>query len=196
MRGGVDRQQSIFVAFDLEQRISQDHPLRPIKRWCDQILTTMGRDCNFELHDLVRKFFGWLVAEGGIEGLISDDRFSVDGSLSRSMAGHKSIKPMNHDENDGDDLNSRGRFKGKKRSNATHRSVVDPEAHLRHSMHLLTDAQSGLCVGLIEPVIGWCKHTGGLERTRFIGHGRIQNDGLLVASAWNLMRMVTLRGVM
>jgi len=33
---------------------------------------------------------------------------------------------------------------------------------------------------MIEPVIGWCKETGGLSRTRFVGHERIQNDGLLV----------------
>lgn len=257
----------------------------------------MNRD-RFELHDLVRKFFDRLVAEGIIEGLIGDDRFSVDGSLIRSMAGRKSVKHLKQGENDDDDLNSWGQSKGTKRSNATHRSVVDPEArlmskggeaHLRHSMHLLTDAHSGLCVMLrvdtadgraerrnallmldhvrgrhgvipkivaadagygageflcaiegrgitphaalakgkiagdsephrarkrmrrrnttkqykisqrlrrmIEPVIGWCKETGGLGRTRFVGHERIQNDGLLVASAWNLMRMVTLRGV-
>ena len=117
---------------------------------------------RFELHDLVRKFFDRLVAEGIIEGLIDDDRFSVDGSLIRSMAGHKSIKPIDestekHDKSDDDDLNSWGQFKGTKRSNATHRSVVDPEArlmrkggeaHLRHSMHLLTDAHTGLCVAL------------------------------------------------
>ncbi|HHN78788.1 MAG TPA: IS4/IS5 family transposase, partial [Phycisphaerales bacterium] len=47
---------------------------------------------------------------------------------------------------------------------------------------------------MIEPVIGWCKQTGGLGRTRFIGHERIQNDGLIVAAAWNLIRMVTLSG--
>ena len=38
MRGQVDRQQSMFVAFDLEQRIPADHPLRPIKAWCDRAL--------------------------------------------------------------------------------------------------------------------------------------------------------------
>lgn len=47
---------------------------------------------------------------------------------------------------------------------------------------------------MVEPVIGWCKGTGGPRRTRFIGHERIQDDGLIVAAAWNLMRMVTLRG--
>jgi len=47
---------------------------------------------------------------------------------------------------------------------------------------------------MIEPVIGWCKDTGGRRRTRFLGHERIRDDGLLVAAAWNLMRMVTLTG--
>ncbi len=364
MRGRVERQQSMFVAFDLEQHIPEDHPLRPIKRWCDALLAGMSRDFDaayglcgrkgippeslikclllralfgipserrlceacefnllyrwfidrplgepmwtpeafsmnrdrFELHDLVRKFFDRLVAEGILAGLIGDDRFSVDGTLIRSLAGHKSVRPIDHDdEHDG---NSWGQFKGQTRSNATHRSVVDPEArlmrkggeaHLRHSMHLLTDAASGLVVGLrvdtadgraerrnallmldharrrhglrprvvaadagygageflcalesrgitphaalpgskiggdseqhrarrrmrrrtrtkgyrvsqrlrrmIEPVIGWCKQTGGLGRTRFLGHERMQNDGLLAAAAWNLIRMTTLRGV-
>jgi len=36
---------------------------------------------------------------------------------------------------------------------------------------------------LIEPVIGWCKQVGGLSRTRFLGHERMQNDGLLAAAA-------------
>ena len=46
----------------------------------------------------------------------------------------------------------------------------------------------------VEPVIGWCKHVGGLARTRFIGHERIQDEAMIVAAAWNLMRMKTLGG--
>jgi len=368
MRGRPDRQQTMFVAFDLESRVPAEHPLRPIKLWCDRVLSAMSRDFDaaygrcgpegippesmikclllralfgipserrlceacefnllyrwfidwpverpmwtpeafsmnrdrFELHDLVRKFFDRLVAEGIIEGLIGDDRFSVDGTLIRSMAGHKSVRAIDgsDDEDDGPhDLNGWSSFKGKKRGNATHRSVVDPEArlmsrggeaHLRHSLHLLTDARSGLCVGLrvdtadgraerrnalamldharrrhrlrprvlaadagygaggflgelesrgitphaampggriagvteshharrrmrrrmrtkgyrlsqrlrrlIEPAIGWCKNVGGLARTRFVGHERIQADALLVAAGWNLLRIVRLTG--
>lgn len=214
----------MFVAFDPERHIPDDHPLRPVERWCDRLLAGMNRDfdraydvCSrrgippeslvkclllralfgipserrlceaceynllhrwfidrpfdepmwnpetfsmnrdrFELHDLVRKFFDRLVAEGIVEGLIGDDRFSVDGRLIRSLAGQKSVRPIEQDDDD-DDLNSWGRIKGQKRSNATRHSVVDPEArlmskggeaHLRHSMHLLTDADSGLVVGL------------------------------------------------
>ena len=72
---------------------------------------SMNRN-RFELHGLVRKFFDRLVAEGIIEDLIGDDRLSVDGSLIRPMAGHRSIKPTDestekYDKSD-DDLNSWG----------------------------------------------------------------------------------------
>ena len=33
----------MFVAFNLEQRIPEDHPLRPIKVWCDRALAGMSR---------------------------------------------------------------------------------------------------------------------------------------------------------
>lgn len=46
----------------------------------------------------------------------------------------------------------------------------------------------------IEPVIGWMKHIGGLSRTRFIGHGRIEDDAMLAAAGWNLLRMTKLEG--
>jgi transposase len=367
MRGNVDQQQPMFIAFNLEERVPEDHPLRAIKRTCDRILAGMSRDFNraygttgrvsippeclikalllralfsipseiklceacefnflyrwfidwpleekmwtpevfsmnrdrFEKHDLVRKFFDRIVAEGLGEQVIGDDHFTVDGTLIRSLAGHKSVKPIEEerDDNADDDLNGWSSFKGGKRSNKTHRSVIDPdallasrggEAHLSHSMHLLTDSRTGLCVNLrvdradgrserrnalhlldrvkqrhrisprvlaadknyssgeflcelesrgimahaamprtkikgdsehhrarkrakrrmqsgayrasqrmrkfIEPVIGWMKHIGGLSRTRFIGYERIQDDAMLVAAGWNLLRMTRLAG--
>jgi hypothetical protein len=42
----MDRQQTIFVAFDLEQAVPESHPLRKIKRWADQVLAQMNRDFN------------------------------------------------------------------------------------------------------------------------------------------------------
>ena len=112
---------------------------------------SMNRE-RFERRALVTKFFERVVAEGLAEGLVGDDRFSVDGTLIRSLAGHKSVRPIDEDQRDDDDLNGWSNFKGKKRSNRTHRSVVDPEArlmsrggeaHLSHSMHALTDAPRG-----------------------------------------------------
>ena len=53
MRGHVDRQQAMFIALNLEEKIPQDHPLRPIKQWCDQVLASMRWD--FEAAVSVRR---------------------------------------------------------------------------------------------------------------------------------------------
>lgn len=44
MRGQIDRQQSMFVALNLEDCVQADHRLRQIKRWADQGLATMRHD--------------------------------------------------------------------------------------------------------------------------------------------------------
>ena len=44
MRGRVNRQASMFVAYNVEDRIPQDHPLRRVKAWADRILQDMRRD--------------------------------------------------------------------------------------------------------------------------------------------------------
>lgn len=46
MRGRVPRQQTMFVAFDLEQIVPETHPLRKVKRWADSVPAEMGRDSN------------------------------------------------------------------------------------------------------------------------------------------------------
>jgi len=46
MRGQIDRQESLFVVISLEQRLPQGHPLRPIKRRCDDLLAQMNRQFN------------------------------------------------------------------------------------------------------------------------------------------------------
>ncbi len=43
MRGQIDRQESLFVVFSLEQRVPANHPLRPVKRRCDELLAQMNR---------------------------------------------------------------------------------------------------------------------------------------------------------
>ncbi len=56
----------------------------------------------FEEHDPVGKIFNSVVAKVILEGLIDDERFVVEGTLIRSMAGHKLIGPRNTDDNDDD----------------------------------------------------------------------------------------------
>jgi hypothetical protein len=56
---------------------------------------------------------------------VSDDHFSVDGTLLEAWASHKSFRPKDdNDKGDGSD------FHGQKRSNDTHASRTDPDARL------------------------------------------------------------------
>ena len=368
MRGYVDRQASMFVALNIEDRIPADHPLRKVKVWADKVLQSMRRDfinaysdrgrrsippeqmlkalllraiysipserrlmeaiefnllyrwfidlppdeaawtpeafCmnreRFMKHNLARKFFDRVVAEAMDSKLVSNDHFTVDGTLVRSWASQKSIKAIDDDNDDEDRPAGRdvpANWHGQRRSNATHRSTTDPESrlarkgfgresHLCHSAHVLMENRSGLCLDItideangtaerrqalkmldrvaarqwispktlgadagydsgdflleledrdikphvptrsgaikaldergdarrrarrrkrtigyeisqrirkrVEQVIGWTKTVGGLTRTRFIGHDRIEMDAYMTGAAHNLIRITRL----
>jgi len=65
-------------------------------------------------------------------GLLSDEHFTVDGTLIEAAASLKSFKRRDGDPpaNDGDPGNPSVDFRGEQRSNATHQSTTDPEARL------------------------------------------------------------------
>ena len=44
----------------------------------------------------------------------------------------------------------------------------------------------------VEEIFGWMKTVGGFRRTRYVGLDKTQMAGYLVASAYNLVRMVRL----
>jgi len=46
MRGRPDAQPAMFLMINLEEKVPQDHPLRPVKQRCDRILRAMSRDFN------------------------------------------------------------------------------------------------------------------------------------------------------
>jgi len=68
-----------------------------------------------------------VVREATSQHLLSDDHFSVDGTLIQAWASLKSFRPK--DEPPGDS-NGWSNFKGEKRSNETHESKTDPDARL------------------------------------------------------------------
>ncbi len=368
MRGHAEHQGTMWVAFNLEDRVPEDHPLRPIKAWCDRVLAGMSRDFNrayshtgrpgippeqllkalvvqalfsipserklmeaieysilyrwfldlpledpawtpevfsmnrerFMKHDLARKFFDRVVTEAIGNGLVSEDHFTIDGTLIRSLASHKSLEPIDDDDRGG---STGGRdqvvdWRGERRTNATHRSKTDPEArlarkgvgretHLSYSGHLMMENRSGLCVAItvdradghaerrcarkmirtarrrhriepstvgldtgyadgrfladlefeegvvphvplpnkrilaqgeagdarrrahrrrrtlafrlsqrvrkrIEQIFGWMKTTGNLARTRFIGREKIEQEAVITAASYNLIRVANL----
>ena len=64
--------------------------------------------------------------------LLSDEHFTVDGTLIEAAASLKSFKPRDAapPPDDGDRGNPSVDFHGERRANATHQSTTDPEARL------------------------------------------------------------------
>lgn len=108
--------------------------------------------------DLAREFFNRVLYLAEWRGFVSDEHFSVDGTLIEAWASHKSFVRK---DGDGPEpppgRNPEIDFKGEKRSNATHRSSTDPdsrlykkgeftEAKLRYMAHALSENRHGLVV--------------------------------------------------
>lgn len=108
---------------------------------------------------VMREFSGGVVAIAEWAELVSDEHFSVDGSLLRAWASHRIMAVRDGtDEPPGPDQgrNPEVDFRGKKRSNATHVSRTDPEsllaskgggvAFLSYTTHALAENRNGLIV--------------------------------------------------
>jgi transposase len=231
MRGTDTKQGSMFTVLSPEKRVPKDHPLRPLKRMCDEALSrmsplfdamysTVGRpsipperllkstllmalytvrserlfceqldynilfrwflDMNLDeesfdhssftrnrdrllLHDIAKEFFCTVVEQARAAGLLSDDHFSVDGTLIEAWASLKSFRKKGEKPEDrpppDDPGNPSVSFHGEKRSNATHASTTDPEsklarksnataAKLSYSQHALIENRNGLLVDI------------------------------------------------
>jgi len=107
--------------------------------------------------DVAEAFFQAVVAQAREAGLLSDEHFTVDGTLIEAWAGQKSFRPKDEDRGDGAAPSERD-FHGERRKNDTHESKTDPdarlfrkgkgkEAKLVHMGHALTDNRHGLVVG-------------------------------------------------
>ena len=83
-------------------------------------------------HAVGQQLFDEVVADAHEQGLLSDEHFTVDGTLIEAAASLKSFKPRDGDPppTDGDPGNPSVDFHGEQRSNATHQSTTDPEARL------------------------------------------------------------------
>jgi transposase len=260
---------------------------------------------RFAEHGLVRKFFDAIIADAITEQLISSDHFTADGTLIRSWASLKSLKPKEQEDNFDEGSGKAGRnpdvdWHGHNRGNATHISKTDPEAllarkgkgkeaHLCHSGHIIMENRNGLCIDVAvdcadgkaerrsasvmlrrirrrhrvkpktvgfdagyddgrflrslerqhiiphvplrnerivsvdefaharrrakqrrktkgyrisqrirkraEEIIGWMKTVGGLARARFVGRWKIEQQILVAAGAYNLLRIARLEMV-
>lgn len=84
--------------------------------------------------EIAALFFASIRDQAAKKKLISDEHFTVDGTLLEAWASMKSFKPKDSDKNDPSDTgsgkNPTVNFRGQKRKNDTHQSVTDPEARL------------------------------------------------------------------
>ena len=82
-------------------------------------------------HKVGRKLFEEVAYEADRRGLMSDEHFSVDGTLIEAAASIKSFRRRDDDDDSmGDGGVQTEDFRGEKLSNATHRSTTDPDARL------------------------------------------------------------------
>ena len=82
-------------------------------------------------HKAGRKLFEEVAYEADRRGLMSDERFGVDGTLIEAAASIRSFRRRDDDgDSGGDGEGASGDFRGEKLSNATHQSTTDPDARL------------------------------------------------------------------
>lgn len=91
---------------------------------------TKNRDRLLE-GDIAEKFFQLVLTQARVADLLSDEHFSVDGTLIEAWASHKSFQRKDQPTPPPDDSgNPTVDFHGEKRSNDTHESTTDPDARL------------------------------------------------------------------
>lgn len=110
--------------------------------------------------EISHKFFERVVEKARGMGLLSDEHFTVDGTLIEAWASHKSFKPKDDHDSDGGGEGGRNAevdFRGRPRSNDTHVSTTDPDARLYRKSkaapavmgylgHVLMENRNGLVV--------------------------------------------------
>jgi transposase len=112
-------------------------------------------------HKVAPRFLGVIVRMARRKNLVSDEHFTVDGTLIDAWASMKSFKRKDGSSGGGDPskANPSVDFHGERRSNETHASTTDPEARLirkgqgKESRlafmgHALMENRNGLFVGI------------------------------------------------
>jgi transposase len=122
-------------------------------------------------HDVAREFFTRVVAHARRLQLLSDEHFTVEGTLVEAWASLKSFKRKDREPNQppDDPGNPTVNFHGERRSNATHQSTTDPEAKLAqkgagkeaklcYSANALMENRHGLLIEFaVEPADGYAE---------------------------------------
>ncbi len=235
MRGDDVQQDAMFSYLSPEQRVPQDHPLRPIRKMVDEALKRLSRqfaslysstgrpsippekllralllqslysirserllmeqlDYNLLFRwfvglnmddavwdatvftknrdrlldgEIARAFLQQVLKQAAEQQFLSDEHFTVDGTMIEAWASQKSFQKKDGSSDTPDDPgNPTVDFHGEKRSNETHESRSDPEARLykkgsgqeaqlAYLGHVLMENRNGLVMSAcVSPATG------------------------------------------
>jgi transposase len=137
-------------------------------------------------HEIGRRFLAQIVGIAKQWGLLSDEHFTVDGTLVEAWASLKSFRDKSSSSSDDapdDPGNPTVNFHGERRSNTTHQSTTDgeallarkgpgKEARLSYSANILMENRHGLCVGMrVQAATGTAERDAAAALLR--GHKRL-----------------------
>jgi len=159
-----------FVGLNLDEEV-----------W-DVTVFTKNRDRLLEA-DVAKEFLSCVVEQARVQGLTSDEHFTVDGTLLEAWASLKSFQRKDGTSEPPEDSGSNATvdFHGEKRSNETHASTTDPdaqlarkgagqEAQLSYCGNLLVENRHGLIVGgEARPATGTAERDGAREMLEEVG---------------------------
>src|SRR5439155_1679489 len=160
--------------------LSPDDPV-----W-DATVFTKNRD-RLQNGEVFAKFMVKLLHHPQVKPLLSDEHFSVDGTLIEAWASQKSFRP----EDGSDDADGGANFHGQQRQNdaitATgkhRRSAVDRRT-TRHEVYGMSQSRRAMT----ECIFGWGKQHGTMRKTKPRGTAAVAADFLLNLIAYNLIRI-------
>jgi len=161
MRGDEEQQNEMYSYRTSEMRVPQDHPLRALRQMCDVALRpdddvwhptvfTKNRD-RLLAGEIAQRFLEAVLQQAAAQQLLSDEHFTVDGTLIQAWASRRSFQPK-----DPPPIKGTG-ARGRKWLRDLHESKTDPEARLYKKSrsaeacpsylgHVLMENRSGLVV--------------------------------------------------
>jgi transposase len=131
-------------------------------------------------HQVADEFFSQVVDLLKARDLLSEEHFSVDGTLIDAWASLKSFRPKDEGDAGPKDSNGWGDFSGQSRSNETHQSKTDPqakllkkgegkEAKLCYTGHAVMENRHGFCVSFeVTPSVGVTESQLALEQLKHL----------------------------
>jgi transposase len=161
----------VFYSIRSERQLMEQLDYNLLYRWFvglapddpvwDPSVFTKNRE-RLQNGEVFGKFMAKLLRHPQVEPLLSDEHFSVDGTLIEAWASHKSFRPK-----DGSgDADGGADFHGQRRKNDTHASTTDPdsrlyrkavgrEAKLCYMGHAMMENRHGLAVaGMVTLATG------------------------------------------